>query len=71
MGYAKPGQTANGIHMRQFSRAFVFADKAGEKRFVFVNADSCMVSQGVKLEVRYAESILKCPHFIVLVLFPA
>ncbi|PVD38057.1 hypothetical protein C0Q70_00667 [Pomacea canaliculata] len=51
MGYAKPGQTANGIHMRQFSRAFVFADKAGEKRFVFVNADSCMVSQGVKLEV--------------------
>ncbi|XP_076452014.1 neutral ceramidase B-like [Babylonia areolata] len=51
MGYANPAQTANGIHMRQYSRAFVFADKAGENRFVFVSTDSCMLSQEIKLEV--------------------
>ncbi|KAK7494429.1 hypothetical protein BaRGS_00014321 [Batillaria attramentaria] len=51
MGYANPSQTANGIHMRQYSRAFVFADKSGGNRFVFISTDSCMISQGVKLEV--------------------
>lgn len=52
MGYANPAQTANGIHLRQYSRAFVFADKNNSsKRFVFVSTDSCMLSQGIKLEV--------------------
>ncbi|KAK7111468.1 neutral ceramidase B-like [Littorina saxatilis] len=51
MGYANPAQTANGIHTRQYSRAFIFADKKGENRFVFVSTDSCMLSQGVKLQV--------------------
>lgn len=51
MGYANPAQTANGIHMRQYSRAFVFADKNGGSRFAFVSTDSCMISQGIKLEV--------------------
>lgn len=51
MGYANPAQTANGIHMRQYSRAFIFADQSGQNRFVFVSTDSCMLSQGIKLEV--------------------
>ncbi|KAL8593139.1 hypothetical protein ACOMHN_009794 [Nucella lapillus] len=51
MGYANPAQTANGVHMRQYSRAFIFADQSGKNRFVFVSTDSCMLSQGIKLAV--------------------
>ncbi|XP_067670891.1 neutral ceramidase B-like [Haliotis asinina] len=51
MGYANPAQTSNGIHLRQYSRAFVFADSGNKTRTVFVSTDSCMVSEDVKLEV--------------------
>eukprot|EP00057_Strongylocentrotus_purpuratus_P021390 XP_011675864.1 PREDICTED: neutral ceramidase [Strongylocentrotus purpuratus] len=51
MGYANPSQTAGGISIRQFSRAFVIADSKGEKRFVFVSIDAGMQDQGVTLEV--------------------
>ncbi|XP_046569585.1 neutral ceramidase-like [Haliotis rubra] len=51
MGYANPSQTSNGIHLRQYSRAFVFADSGNKTRTVFVSTDSCMVSEDVKLEV--------------------
>lgn len=51
MGYANPSQTAGGISIRQFSRAFVIADSNGEKRFVFVSIDAGMQDQGVTLEV--------------------
>lgn len=51
MGYANPGQTAGGISIRQFSRAFVIADKQGQNRFVFVSIDAGMQDQGVTLEV--------------------
>ena len=53
MGYANPAQTSHGIHLRQFSRAFIFVDPDHpDKRVVYVNTDSCMLSQVVKLEVR-------------------
>merc|ERR1719230_2522929 len=42
MGYATPSQKGEGIHMRQWARAFVVAD--GEKRMVFVSMDGCMGS---------------------------
>ena len=49
MGYAKMSQVTKGIHMRQFSRAFIVADNAS--RVVIVSIDSGMVSHIVKLEV--------------------
>ncbi|XP_050294251.1 neutral ceramidase [Anthonomus grandis grandis] len=46
MGYAKLDQQGCGIHLRQFARAFIFDD--GNTRVVFVSADACMVSYGLK-----------------------
>lgn len=51
MGYANPAQTSKGIHLRQYSRAFIITDSANKSRIVFVSTDSCMQSQGLKLEV--------------------
>jgi neutral ceramidase len=51
MGYANPGQTSKGIHLRQYSRAFIISDIQNKGRIVFVSTDSCMQSQGLKLEV--------------------
>ncbi|XP_052762808.1 neutral ceramidase B-like [Mya arenaria] len=50
MGYANPAQTSRGIHLRQFSRAFIFEDN-NKNRVVFINIDACMFSAGVKLEI--------------------
>ena len=52
MGYANPAQVSAGIHLRQYSRAFIFAESATSKRVVFVNLDTCMATQIIKLEVR-------------------
>ncbi|KAL2078359.1 hypothetical protein ACEWY4_026044 [Coilia grayii] len=52
MGYANLDQTAGGIHLRLFSRAFIVDD--GSKRVVFVSADIGMVSQRLRLEVMKA-----------------
>lgn len=49
MGYANIKQKGAGLHLRTFSRAFIFDD--GEERFVFVSVDSAMISYGVKKEV--------------------
>ena len=49
MGYAKQGQNTKGIHIRQFSRAFVFEESGS--RNVFVSADLGMMSQLVKMKV--------------------
>lgn len=49
MGYAKPSQKGMGLHLRQFSRAFIIDD--GENRMVFVSVDIGMVGHGVKKEV--------------------
>ena len=49
MGYAKPGQTNKGIHMRLFARAFIVDD--GDNRLVYVSADIGMMGQLVKIQV--------------------
>ncbi|XP_065884102.1 uncharacterized protein [Dysidea avara] len=51
MGYANPSQISNGIHLRQWSRAFIFAESSSSERVVFVNIDVCMTTQIMKLEV--------------------
>lgn len=51
MGYAVPSQIAHGLHMRLYSRAFIFSDVEKKKRVVFVSIDSGMMSQAVKLGV--------------------
>jgi len=52
MGYAKPTQISNGIHLRQWSRVFIFAESPDSERVVFVSIDACMTTQIMKLEVR-------------------
>ena len=59
MGYANPGQTSKGIHLRQYSRAFIISDIQNKSRIVFVSTDSCMQSQGLKLEVREIKCTLR------------
>lgn len=49
MGYAELNQRGKGLHLRQFSRAFIIDD--GENRVVFVSVDACMISDSVKREV--------------------
>lgn len=49
MGYAQLSQRGEGIHLRQFSRAFIFDD--GEKRTVFVSVDAGMMGHAVKNDV--------------------
>ncbi|XP_013094566.2 uncharacterized protein LOC106078246 isoform X1 [Biomphalaria glabrata] len=56
MGYANPGQTSHGIHLRQFSRAFIFAESLSSKRTVFVSLDACWSPGAVK---RLVVQILK------------
>ncbi|XP_050531888.1 neutral ceramidase-like [Daktulosphaira vitifoliae] len=49
MGYGQSEQIGMGIHLRQFSRAFVIED--GSSRITFVCIDAAMVSDNVKLAV--------------------
>lgn len=49
MGYAHPPQRGNGLHLRQFSRAYIVDD--GNKRVVYVAFDGSMVSHAVKRDV--------------------
>ncbi|XP_067928442.1 uncharacterized protein [Watersipora subatra] len=51
MGYAKGSQKSNGIHLRQYSRAYVIKDKEKDTSVVFVSIDACMVSTAVKMQV--------------------
>ena len=50
MGYASPGQTTAGIHLRTYARAFIFedADAADKKRVAFVSSDMGMVGRLIK-----------------------
>ncbi len=48
MGYAMPFQLDNGIHTREWARAFIIASPTTHKRVVFVNCDLGMVFQSVK-----------------------
>ncbi|RZC32111.1 neutral ceramidase [Asbolus verrucosus] len=45
MGYAKSSQKGCGIHLRQFSRAFIVDDDV--KRAAFVSVDAAMMAHGV------------------------
>jgi neutral ceramidase len=49
MGYAKMGQKGRGIHLRQFSRAFIFDD--GKQRIAFISVDCAMIGNGLRKEV--------------------
>ena len=51
MGYAVPTQIGRGIHLRQYSRAFIIADSTNTSRVVFISADICMATQAVKIQV--------------------
>ncbi|XP_070544626.1 putative neutral ceramidase C [Ptychodera flava] len=52
MGYADPSQVSGGIHLKQYSRAYIIADiNNSDNRVLFISADNCMGSQIVKLEV--------------------
>lgn len=51
MGYALPYQRTQGIHLRQWARAFVIADDSSGKRVLFVNTDTGMIFQSVREEV--------------------
>lgn len=49
MGYANPEQKGVGVHLRQFSRAFIIDD--GKSRLVFVSADCGMMGTFLRKEV--------------------
>ncbi|XP_077285659.1 neutral ceramidase-like [Arctopsyche grandis] len=49
MGYAKLSQVGKGIHLRQYSRAFIF--EQANTRLVFVSMDIGMTSTGLRQEV--------------------
>ncbi|OWR41276.1 neutral ceramidase isoform 1 [Danaus plexippus plexippus] len=49
MGYAEMGQKGGGIHLRQFSRAFIFV--RGDTRVVLVTADVAALGIAVRREV--------------------
>ncbi|XP_026481963.1 neutral ceramidase [Ctenocephalides felis] len=49
MGYANIAQKGTGIHLRQFSRAFVFDD--GTSRNVFVSVDAGMIGQALRRDI--------------------
>ena len=51
MGYASPFQISNGIHLRQWSKAYIIADQEKNTRVVFVNIDACMGTQIMKMQV--------------------
>lgn len=49
MGYGRMEQTGEGIHLRQFSRAFVIEDSM--TRIAFVSIDSAMMGDHVRTDV--------------------
>lgn len=49
MGYGKMEQTGEGIHLRQFSRAFVIEDSTS--RIAFVSIDSAMMGDHIRSDV--------------------
>ncbi|XP_050347290.1 neutral ceramidase isoform X2 [Nymphalis io] len=51
MGYANLEQSGHGIHLRQFSRAFVLEDESNSTRIVFVSVDAAMMGNAVRKEV--------------------
>lgn len=70
MGYAQLSQKGEGIHLRQFSRAFIIEDER-QSRVVFVSFDAGMVGNAVKravvkrLQERYGEHLYTMDNVIV------
>jgi len=50
MGYGDLAQSGDGIHTRQFARAFIVQDASG-RRVVFVSVDAQAVSHAVRVDV--------------------
>jgi neutral ceramidase len=50
-GFVKEGQVSEGIHFRQWSRAFVIADQITGKRIAFVSADIGSITHEIHLSV--------------------
>lgn len=51
MGYANIKQRGHGIHLRQFSRAFIIVDEDTKERVVIVSVDSAMMGPSIKRKV--------------------
>lgn len=49
MGYAHFSQRGKGLHLRQYSRAFIIDDNV--KRAVFISVDGAMVAHTIKRDV--------------------
>ncbi|XP_049948668.1 neutral ceramidase-like isoform X1 [Schistocerca serialis cubense] len=50
MGYAQLEQRGTGLHLRQFSRAYIFQDDDGS-RLVFTSIDAAMIGNGLRRDV--------------------
>jgi neutral ceramidase len=50
MGYANMDQRGQGIHMRQFSRAFILQDSNG-RRVVYASVEVGMISHAMRRDV--------------------
>lgn len=70
MGYAQLSQKGEGIHLRQFSRAFIVEDDQ-KTRVAFVSFDAGMVGNAVKravvkkLKERFGNSLYTMDNVIV------
>ncbi|VDL17551.1 unnamed protein product [Hymenolepis diminuta] len=51
MGYGDPFQTGNGLHLRLYSRAFIFQADASSKPVLFISLDAGMASQLMKTQL--------------------
>jgi neutral ceramidase len=51
LGYVRPDQISQGIHLRQYARAFVVAEPAGGRRLAIVTAELQSVTHSLVLEV--------------------
>jgi neutral ceramidase len=51
MGYAEPSQRGQGIHTRQFSRAFIIQDNTG-RRVVYASVEIQGISHAMRRDVK-------------------
>lgn len=50
MGYAETSQRGEGIHLRQFARAFIIQDNAG-RRVAYISAEIAGISAAMRRDV--------------------
>jgi len=51
LGYVRPDQIDEGLHLRQFARTFIVADRAGQRRLAIVTTDLQSVTHSLYLSV--------------------